>query len=273
MNYGSASAVPLLACLLAACGQPPPPEPNVVTVTARDFAYEAPEQIPAGVTTVRMVNAGAEPHHAVIAKIDAGRTVDELLDEYRNENYWPEYVTYVGGPGEALPGDTSRVTVQFEPGHYVLLCFIFSPDGAPHLMKGMTRTLRVVESQQQAASEPTPDVVVRLADYAFGFSKAVPSGDVTFRVENAGPQVHDMVIIQTEPGRSVEEFLEWMEAGEGGPPPGRIVASITGMNAGRHVSFTTHLEPGEYSVICWVPDIADLRPHFLHGMMQQLMVS
>lgn len=271
MNHGSASAV-LLLCALAACSPQEPPAPNVVTIVASDYGYQAPEQIPAGVTTLRLVNTGAEPHHAVIARIDAGKTVDELLAEYRSQNYWPEYIAYVGGPGEAMPGDTSHVTVQFEPGHYVLLCFVASPDGVPHLMKGMTRPIEVVESAQQMAAEPTPDVTVQMADYAFGFSGPISSGDVTFRVENAGPQVHDMVIIQTEPGHTVEEFLAWMEAGEG-PPPGRIVSSITGMNAGRHVSFTAHLEPGEYTVLCWVPDRGDLQPHFLHGMMQQITVS
>ena len=272
MNHGSASAV-LLVCLLAACGPQQPPEPNVVTITARDFGYEAPDQIPAGVTTVRMVNAGAEPHHAVIARIDAGRTVDELLEEYKTENYWPEYVSYVGGPGDAIPGDTSSITLQFEPGQYVLLCFIPSPDGAPHLMKGMTRMLEVVESEGQLAAEPTPDVTVQLADYAFGFSGPIPSGDVTFRIENAGPQVHDMVIIQTEPGKSATEFLEWLEGGEQGPPPGHIVRGMTGMDAGRHASFTAYLEPGTYTVLCWVPDRGALQPHFLHGMMQEITVS
>jgi hypothetical protein len=238
-----------MLCVLAACAPQEPPAPNTLTVVASDFAYEAPEQIPAGVTTVRMVNNGAEPHHAVIAKIDAGRTLDELLAEYQSDNLWPDYITYVGGPGEAMPGDSSSVTLMLEPGRYVLVCFIFSPDGALHLMKGMTRVLDVVESDRQLAAEPTPDVTVRLADYAFGFSGPVPSGDVTFRVENAGPQVHDLVIIQTEPGKSVEEFLGWLESGSEGPPPGRIVGSITGMNTGHH------------------------RPHFMYGMMQQFSVS
>jgi uncharacterized cupredoxin-like copper-binding protein len=272
MNHGSASAV-LLACVLIACAPQEPPAPNTITVVASDYGYDAPEQVPAGVTTVRMVNTGAETHHAVIAKIDDGRTVDELLEEYKTQNYWPEYVAYVGGPGEALPGDTASVTLPLEVGRYVLICFVPSPDAVPHLMKGMTRVLEVVESEEQPAPEPTPDVTVRMADYAFGFSGPIPSGDVTFRIENAGPQVHDMIIIQTEPGKSVEEFLEWMEAGDEGPPPGRIVGSITGMNAGHHVSYSTYLEPGEYTVLCWVPDRGDLRPHFMHGMMQQITVS
>ncbi|UCF41392.1 MAG: hypothetical protein JSW43_03410 [Gemmatimonadota bacterium] len=272
MRYRFASPV-LLGCLLVACGPQDPPAPNVVTVVATDFGYEAPEQIPAGVTTVRMVNAGAEPHHTIIARLDADRTVDDLLQEYGAENLFPEFVAYMGGPGEAMPGDTSSVTVALEPGHYVLLCYVFSPDGAPHFTKGMLRRLEVVESEPQLADEPTPDVTVVLADYAFGFSGPVPSGDVTFRVENAGPQVHDLVIVQTEPGKSVQEFLAWMEAGGEGPPPGHVVSSITGMNAGHHVSFTAHLEPGEYTVLCWVPDVKDLRPHFMYGMMQQFTVS
>ena len=271
MNYGSASAVLLLG-LLAACAPQEPPAPNTLTVVASDFGYDVPEQIPAGVTTITMVNDGAEPHHAVLAKIESGKTVEELSAEYEAENYWPDYVAYVGGPGDAPPGGSSSITLSLEPGRYVLVCFIPSPDGAMHFMKGMIREFEAVESEQLAA-EPTPDVTVRMADYAFGFSGPIPSGEVTFRVENAGPQVHDMVIIQTEPGKSVEEFLEWLEGGAAGPPPGRVVSGITGMNAGRHATFTAYLEPGSYTVLCWVPDNGDLRPHFMHGMMQEITVS
>ena len=272
MNYGSASAV-LVVCLLTACVPQESPGPNVVTVVANDFGYDMADQIPAGVTTLRMVNAGSEPHHAVIARIEAGRTVEELVEEYQAENYFPDFVAYVGGPGDTAPGDTAHVTLALEPGHYVLVCFIPSPDGAPHLMKGMTRLVEVVASDDQTASEPTPDVTVQLADYAFGFSGPVPSGDVTFRVENSGPQVHDMVILELEPGKTVADFLGWLEAGAQGAPAGRIVSAITGMNAGRHVSFTAHLEPGDYTAICWVPDAGDLRPHFMHGMTQEFTVS
>lgn len=272
MNYGSTAAA-LAVCLLAACAPQESPGPNVVTVVASDFGYDLPDQIPAGVTTVRMVNEGSEAHHAVIAKIEAGRTVEELVEQYEAENYWPEYVEYVGGPGDTAPGDTAQMTLTLEPGHYVLVCFIPSPDGAPHLMKGMTRLVEVVASDGQGASEPTPDVTVQLADFAFGFSGRVPSGDVTFRVENEGPQVHDMVILQLEPGKTVADFFEFLEGGAQGAPAGRIVTSITGMNAGRHVSFTAHLEPGDYTAICWVPDRGDLRPHFMHGMVQEFSVS
>jgi plastocyanin len=272
MNYGSAAAA-LVVCLLAACAPQESSGPNVVTVVASDFGYDLPDQIPAGVTTVRMVNEGSEPHHAVIAKIEAGKTVEELVEQYEAQNYWPDYVEYVGGPGETDPGDTAQVTLALEPGQYVLVCFVPSPDGVPHLMKGMTRLVEVIASDAEDASEPTPDVTVQLADFAFGFSGPITSGEVTFRVENAGPQVHDMVILRLEPGKTVADFLEWLEGGAQGAPAGRIVASITGMNAGRHVSFTAFLEPGDYSAICWVPDRADLRPHFMHGMVQDFTVS
>ena len=49
------------------------PAPNVVTYIARDYGFEGPAQIPAGLTIFRLDNQGKELHHLVIARIDQGR--------------------------------------------------------------------------------------------------------------------------------------------------------------------------------------------------------
>jgi hypothetical protein len=33
------------------------------------------------------------------------------------------------------------------------------------------------------------------------------------------------------------------------------------------------LEPGRYALICFLPDLADGKPHFMHGMMQEIEVG
>ena len=59
---------------------PPPASPaaTVVTVTANDFSFAAPDSIPAGLTTVKMLNAGKEPHQVVFIRIDSGKTMAEV---------------------------------------------------------------------------------------------------------------------------------------------------------------------------------------------------
>lgn len=66
--------------MLAACSsvkRSPPPGPNVVTITATDYAFSAPDTIPAGLTTFRMSNQGRELHQAVIAGA-SGRSFEEI---------------------------------------------------------------------------------------------------------------------------------------------------------------------------------------------------
>ena len=52
---------------------------NVVTITASDFAFQAPASIPAGLTTINLVNRGPELHHVQLVKIAEGHTVQELM--------------------------------------------------------------------------------------------------------------------------------------------------------------------------------------------------
>lgn len=47
-----------------------PIAPAVVTVTAKDYSYEAPDTITAGMTTLRLVNQGKELHHIQLVRLD-----------------------------------------------------------------------------------------------------------------------------------------------------------------------------------------------------------
>ena len=59
-------------CLLAivtGCTRPKPAPagPHVVTITTIEYAFGAPDTIPAGLTTLRMLNLCREPHQAFLA--------------------------------------------------------------------------------------------------------------------------------------------------------------------------------------------------------------
>jgi hypothetical protein len=42
---------------------------------------------------------------------------------------------------------------------------------------------------------------------------------------------------------------------------------------GRHAILDVDLAPGEYALVCFVPDAKDGKPHFMHGMATQIKVS
>jgi plastocyanin len=248
-----------------------PPEPNIVTLTAADYSYTAPDTIPAGVTTFRLVNTGKEPHHAFVVKLNEGKTVQDL-EAAMGAGQHPEWAVMVGGPNAAEPGATIAATMNVEPGNYVYFCVIPSPDGAPHVAKGMMKTLTVVPATGPTAAEPAADITMNLVDYAFETTPAITAGRHTIKFSNTAAQPHEVVLVKLEPGKTIQD---WVQAAEkmAGPLPGRLMDGIAGLSNGKSGYITVDFEPGNYGLVCFVPDATDGRPHFLHGMIQQITVS
>ena len=245
--------------------------PAVVTVTAHDYAYDAPDTIKAGVTTVRLVNRGTELHHIQIIRLDAGKTAQDLFGAMKGEGPLPAWAHAVGGPNASVPGGEANATLSLVPGNYVLLCLIPSPGGPPHVMKGMSKSIVVVPAPSRAAA-PTPDVTATLSDYAFGFSRPLTAGHRVIRVTNAAQQAHEFVIAKLEPGKTPQDVLAWIDKPQG-PPPGIPLGGVVGLDRGQSNTIELDLTPGEYALICFFPDAKDGKPHFMHGMMQQITVK
>jgi hypothetical protein len=251
-----------------------PPSPNVVTIIATDYAFSAPDTIPAGLTTFRMVNQGREPHQAVVAGA-AGKTFAELEAAALKEGPFPDWLTFPTGPGAVSGGDSSIVTGTLAPGHYLILCFIPSLDGKPHVEKGMYRRLVVTSAPAgaTAAAAPQSDVTVTLSDYAFALSTPLTAGTHTIRVENSGPQLHELTIERLAPGKTLADWQRWMAGGMRGTPPAEPVGGHTGPDKGKVGWLTITLRPGNYLLNCYVPDAKDGKPHFAHGMVEQVAVK
>ena len=247
--------------------------PATVTVTAKDFAFEAPAQIPAGAVTLELKNQGTEVHQAMLVKLDQGKTAKDVVAAMKQHGPPPAWMKWVGGPNAAAPGGQVNATSVLEPGHYAYLCVIPSPDGVPHLAKGMVRTFEVTSAPSGAAQKlPETDVTVRLKDYDFEFSQPLAAGKQRIMVENAGPQVHEFVMVKLAPGKTVQDFASWAETMKG-PPPAMPVGGIGALENGMRASFTTDLTAGDYGLICFIPDSKDGKMHLVHGMMKSIKVS
>lgn len=248
--------------------------PASVNVTAKDFGFEAPTTAPAGTTTIRLVNTGKELHQAQLIKLEDGKTVDDLAKALKNPGPPPSWMKFVGGPNGVAPGQSAEATSVLAPGQYAYICFIPSPDGVMHAAKGMIRPFEVTGSTAASTTaEPKADVTFKLVDYDFQSSQPLKPGRQTIMVENAGPQAHELVLLKLAPGKKVEDFAKWAETGLKGPPPAEPIGGVTFLDKGARGYFTADLTPGEYGLICFVPDSKDGKPHLAHGMMKTIKVG
>ncbi|HEU4631284.1 MAG TPA: hypothetical protein VFS08_16145 [Gemmatimonadaceae bacterium] len=246
---------------------------RVVTVHARDFAFQLPDTIEAGFTTLRLVNDGPDLHHVQLLRLDAGHTMDELMAAMRNPGPPPAWVHDVGGPNTPAPGDTAEAALDLAAGNYAVVCFIPAPDGMPHIMKGMAHGLVVKPAVVQvAAAAPTADTDITLDDYTFTLSRPLTAGHHTIRVTNQASQSHEVVLVKLAPGKTAQDVVTWVEKRDG-PPPGTPLGGVTAIAQGVANYMMVGLEPGEYALLCFVPDAADGKPHVMHGMTQQFSVQ
>jgi uncharacterized cupredoxin-like copper-binding protein len=263
-----------------------PAAPPVVTITATDYAFNAPDTIAAGLTTLRLVNHGTEPHQAVIftapgknfAELEAAAVL-KGSGPAAEAKWYQAFVamqpTFPGSPGAVVGPDTVVITSNLAPGNYLIACFIPSPDGKWHVQKGMFRRLVITPaaSGATAAAEPKSDITVTLSDYAFATSTPLTAGTHTIRVENSGPQLHELTIERLAPGKTLADWQQWAAGGMKGAPVSMPVGGFTGPDQGKVGWLTMTFAPGNYLFLCYVPDVKDGAPHLVHGMVKEITVS
>jgi hypothetical protein len=249
----------------AAAAAAAPAAPTAVTIHAKDFAYVAPDSIPAGYVKFTLVNDGPSLHHATIFQLDSGKTVADLVEALKHPGPIPAWAIPLGGPNAPAPGDTSNATLQLAAGNYAMLCFVDVPGGVPHFMKGMFHSFTVTPSAVATAS-PTADDSISLVDYTFKFSRPLTTGAHTFAVTNAATQPHEVEIVKLAPGKTSKDLLAWLNKPQG-PPPGLPIGGVAFEAPGKTSYFSANFTAGNYLFICFVPDAKDGKPHFMHGMM------
>jgi hypothetical protein len=285
------------AALLSACstrGETPTDDavtaPNVVRLAASEYAIDAPDTIPAGWTTLRLANRGKEIHYGHIVRLDSGRTVQELVDAYikaiKTSGPRPKWVKRFGGPGGTWPGDSSSVTQYLEPGSYVWICPIEDEAGNPHFGKGEVKPFVIAASNSAGgdAAKPKASAEIRLMDFSFAVDSSLPAGRHTIRVQNAGVEPHDLVVMRLNPGKTVDELFAAMNPerarrpGQASAPPPPLETLITGaggvaaIGPGMESFFETNLTPGDYVLLC-MATAPDGKSHIEHGMIKQFRIQ
>ena len=244
---------------------------RVVQVIGQDFRFDAPDVIPAGLTEFRFVNKGPSIHHMALLKLSGKKTLDDLRAALAKPGPLPGWVKEAGGPNAPAPGLESNATLMLEPGNYAIMCFV-DIGGPPHFTKGMMKGLRVVPNATASSPRPKADLTATLVEYGFRLSQPLKSGSRVIRVYNAGKQTHEVELVQLAPGATAASMLAWLGKMQG-PPPGKALGGIAGLSPGMSQSFSADLSRGKYALICFVPDAKDGKPHFAHGMVQEITIT
>lgn len=247
--------------------------PRELVIRTFDYRFDAPDTILAGPTTIRLVNDGPDFHHVWLVRLEEGRSAGELIEPLAAHGPLPSWAVAVGGPNTpGAPGEETVAAVDLEPGEYALVCVIPGmQDGELHVAKGMIRPLTVMPSgEARVLSEP--DLVMTLDDYTYELDRPITPGRHAIRVVNAAAQPHEVVVVRLEPGRTAMDFLAFLQKPEGAPP-GKMIGGVTWLSRGESNVMMLDFEPGEYALLCFVPDEGDGRLHLEHGMIDQFRVG
>lgn len=275
----------LLMGLLAACQvqQESQSQPPVVEITARDYSFAGvPDTLKSGWTTLKLINAGMEPHFILLdfppdsirvddfvgeagaafdtvwarlrsGRIDrqqAGQQLVELLPE------WYFGTRQMGGTGMIGAGDTTQTTLKLQPGYYILECYVKDAEGRFHVSLGMVEDF-VVTDDSTEAEPPRADMHITLTNSDITLEGTPASGRQTFAVHfEEHPEVglgNDMHLARvSEEGNldTLRTWMDWMNRNGLTPnPPADFLGGTQEMPVGNTAYFTVQLEPGSYVLL------------------------
>ena len=166
----------------------------------------------------------------------------------------------LGAPGHVLqPGQDQALTVDLDPGNYVMLCFLPTEgEGTPHFAKGMVGGFEVADEAADVEA-PEADATIILGDETepTGVPTDLEAGEHTFKLTSEGESGKDFIVGQLDEGKEFSAFDEYFEGeggfeSESGPPkgyakqaPGTILASTFEVEPGRSIWVTVDIPKGE----------------------------
>lgn len=260
--------------LVAGACQTMSAKPPEVTITAKEYAFEVPESIGGGVVTLKLSNAGQEPHMAMLFRLNDGVTLDQFNAALAQPDPSGVFALggFAGGVNTTPPGAVQATTLDLKAGDYAVLDFGTGADQVPYMAKGMLKPFKV--SGVANTAEPASDVAVTLKEYTFEMPTELKAGTHTFKVSNQGAQPHEMILFKLADGKTLADMQAFLSNPEtGGPPPGEDAGGALPMGAGMRAWTTVNLTPGNYVAVCFVPDPADGKSHLEHGMMMPITVN
>ena len=164
---------------------------RTLVVTAYEYSFQAPDSVPAGIVTVRLVDRGRKGHQLAMARLDDTSSLDRVMRSLIADKARTGGLRWVGGVESAIPGQSAETILPLTSGRYVIICAYDGDNGLAHMSLGMIRPLIVTPGTPVTAqSLPSTPTTIELSDYHIDISEPLHSGTQLVRVVNAGKQRH-----------------------------------------------------------------------------------
>jgi hypothetical protein len=248
-----------------------------VTFTAGGSNMDIPTEVPSGYVDVRVKAVPGEGEagaHLLIGRINDDVTDDEFAAAEADENAdLFDYVDVIGGNGTIHTPDEMVMTMNLPAGRYIAINIYFpTVDSEPQFAD---RLFTVVDDGNDAPAPEErgtiglgPDMRITVPDDFDGHG--------IWRFENRDPAVvHEAALVGLAPDKTSEDLVNWLQT-QDGPLP--IVGEFGSMGAigpsnEAWIDFdATHIEPGDYAMVCFLPGDDGL-PHVFNGMIADVTVE
>lgn len=261
------------AAVLSACADDgPQPSVAAITISMSDFEIDVPDVVPAGLVQIHGLNDGEYIHQAVVAELPIGVSAADYVDEMLADPAQAlTEADFRGGVQLVRPDDEQTVTVELEPGRYVVLCNLPGPEvGSSHLAHDMWAEFIVEGTGSNRASQIDAvgrNGTIELIDFAFDLPETIQSGN-TYQVVNTGTQVHEIGMAELADGATRDDVIAYFtgQAPEGAAAPFTDLSGVGFLSPGKAQTLAIDDPPGRYVFICYILDPNDGLPHFMKGM-------
>jgi len=263
-----------LATSLAACATPaaapaakpaaaptlPAASPNVaqVSIIAKDFAFDLPDEISSGWTSLTLTNEGKSDHHAIVSRLKEGVTLDQVKAELIKPDGDQSKVSDLGFfMPDTNPGSSNQATVNLMPGTWLIFSVSRSDfkDPTPDWARGSIKQFKVVGNPTTASPALQPDVTVTIGKDNFDMPSELEAGKHVIEVvNNSGAPNGYAFFIKLEGDGTMKDVMASFDAMFAGKQPEKMVemkavGGLMANNLGQTFYTGVDLQPGNYAII------------------------
>lgn len=244
----------------------------------KTYSFSVPDGLTAGAAQFNLQNDDDEPHHMQLFKMNDDATMADVQSALQSQDpvgAMLQIGLFEGGTGTTNPMSESEVDaiVDLSEGNWLVLCFIEAADGLPHLAHGMIQPFEVGPASGEAPALPDADVTIDAVDFAYPDASLPAQGVIEF-TNTSQAQPHEMNVFKLAEGATQDDVVAFFEGeAPSGPPPFTAEGGVQAILPGTSQEAAIDLDPGDYVLICGIPDPTDGVPHFKKGMVTTVTVS
>lgn len=229
-----------------------------VTITAQDFAFAMPDALPAGLVSLTLKNEGKANHHALVAHLKEGATLDQvqavLQDPQGDASTISDLSFFMP---DTDPGASNQATVNLQPGNWVIVSFSVSDmsgqDPTPDWAKGSLKPFTV--TGEAAAAVPAANLVLTIGNDTFDMPSELAAGPQTIQVVNHSDKKDAYAFfVKLGDNTTVADILAMFDAFFSGQQPEKMVefhpvGGLMGHDVSQSYYTTIDFTPGNYAVM------------------------